>query len=246
VLLFVLGSVLLFATGERVARAASFEVSPVSLSLSAATTTGIVTVTNLSKEPVRLQVTGFAWGQGPDGEIQLTPSDEITFFPALVALKEGESRKLRVGVKAAPGPLEKTYRIFVEELPGVAEAKPGQVAVRTRMGIPVFLAPVGGDALPHVEGMLVRGTKLAFTVRNGGTVHFVARKMTVVGHTKSGDKLFELEKDGWYILAGGTRDYDVELPDGACKLLQSAEVVIETGDGSRVRSPPSPVACVNH
>src|ERR1700722_20328393 len=97
--------------------AASFEVSPVALSLSAATTTGIVDVTNLSKDPVRLQVTGFAWRQGPDGEIQLGPTDELTFFPALVSLKPGEDRKIRVGVKAAPGLLEKTYRIFVEELP---------------------------------------------------------------------------------------------------------------------------------
>ena len=62
---------------ERPAWAASFEVSPVAVSLSAATTTGIVNVTNMSKDPVRLQVTGFAWSQGPDGEIQLAPTEEI-------------------------------------------------------------------------------------------------------------------------------------------------------------------------
>jgi fimbrial chaperone protein len=189
-------------------------------------------------------VTGFAWSQGTDGEIQLSPTDELTFFPALVSLKPGEDRKLRVGVKAASGPLEKTYRIFVEELPAAGPTKPGEVQVRTRMGIPIFLEPVtGGAPVVRVEGVLVRGGDLAFTVRNGGTSHFVASKLTVVGHTKSGDKTFTIEKDGWYILAGGTRNYAFALPTGACGLLKSADVLVQLGDATVVRSLATPVAC---
>jgi fimbrial chaperone protein len=229
--------------GERRAWAASFEVSPVSLSLGGGATSGVITVTNLGTDEVRLQVTGFAWGQGPDGEIQLTPSDEITFFPALVTLKGGEARKLRVGVKAQQGPLEKTYRVMVEELPAVGGAHPGEVQVRTKMGIPVFLAPLAGAPLVRVEGVFVRKKEIAFTVRNGGTSHFVARKMTVIGHTKTGDKIFEIEKSGWYVLAGGSRNYAVDLPDKVCKLLKSIDVQIETEDGAVMKSPLTNVSC---
>jgi fimbrial chaperone protein len=223
--------------------AASFEVSPVALPLAAGASSGILTITNLGTEAVRLQVTGFAWGQGPDGEIQLTPSEELTFFPALLTLQGGEARKLRVGVKAAQGPLEKTYRVMIEELPSLTGARPGEVQVRTRMGIPIFLAPTSGGPTERVEGVRVQGRSVHFSLRNGGTSHFVARKLTVVGRSKTGDPIFEINQSGWYVLAGGTRNYAVEIPKDACKLLKSADIVVETEDATVVRSLANPVTC---
>ena len=49
--------------------------------------------------------------------IELAPTQDVVFFPALLTLKPGEERRIRVGSTAAPGSIEKTYRIFVEELP---------------------------------------------------------------------------------------------------------------------------------
>jgi hypothetical protein len=31
-----------------------------------------------------------------------------------------------------------------------------------------------------------------------------------------GDEQFERESDGWYVLAGGSRDYEIEIPERQC------------------------------
>ena len=57
----------------------------------------------------------------------------------------GEQRNIRIGTAAPPGASEKTFRIFIEELPAPAAGSsgglPGQVTIRTRLGIPIFLGP---------------------------------------------------------------------------------------------------------
>jgi fimbrial chaperone protein len=78
-----------FAMGS--GRAATFAVDPISVSLAKGNSSTAVAVTNQSPQKLRLQITGFAWQQKPSGEMQLTPTDDLVFFPQLLTLDPGET-----------------------------------------------------------------------------------------------------------------------------------------------------------
>lgn len=218
---------LVLLQGNR-AWAATFEVSPVRMSLSQAAPNGLLAVHNQSAEPLRFQVTAFTWAQGTDGEMILAPTEELVVFPTVFSLKAGETRNLRVGGAAPAGASEKTFRIFVEELPPLqTPAASNAVRVLTRMGIPVFVSPKGGAPAPRVDGIAEQGSQIAFTLRNTGSAFFVARKVVVKGIAADGSTVFTRETAGWYMLAGGVRNYTLELPAEACKAAR-VEVEVET------------------
>ena len=128
------------------ARAADFTVNPIQIFLSGQTQSAILTIQNTSTEPLRFQLNAFGWAQDAAGQMQLTPTSEVIFFPRLLTLAPNEQRIVRVGASGPPGPVERTYRIFVEELPPSTQqaAPPGQVRVLARMGIPIFVEARAG------------------------------------------------------------------------------------------------------
>ena len=101
------------------AHAASFDVNPIVIELSAKTGTATIAVKNRSTEPARFHLTASAWSQREDGEMSLLPTKELVFFPAILTLQPQESRQIRVGAKVKPGATERAYRIFIQELPGL-------------------------------------------------------------------------------------------------------------------------------
>ena len=109
--------------------ASSFTVNPTQIFLAPRTTSALLTLRNESDETLRFQLTAFAWDQSAEGEIKLQPTEDIVFYPALLTLAPKESRNVRVGTATRFEAVEKTYRIFVEELPS-QEAHDGQSAVR--------------------------------------------------------------------------------------------------------------------
>src|SRR5687768_17676291 len=79
------------------ASAATFTVNPTQIFLSGKTTTALLTLRNDSEETLRFQLTAFGWQQTPAGEITLTPTQDVVFFPALLTLAPKEERRIRVG-----------------------------------------------------------------------------------------------------------------------------------------------------
>ncbi len=72
----------------------------------------------------------------------LEPSADVTFFPKLVELAAGTSRNIRVGINAGVArDVEQSFRIFIEELPDQSAPAANTVAIRTKVGIPVFVRP---------------------------------------------------------------------------------------------------------
>jgi len=195
------------------ARAATFSVNPTQVFFSAKATSALVTLRNESDETLRFQLSVVAWDQAPDGQMRLTPTQDIVFFPQLLTLGPREERKIRVGTTLPPGNVEKTYRLFVEELPpSQAEAKAGTVRVLTKMGIPIFLRSAEAPPRPELRDVAAVNGRLSFTLANLGTTHFVPERVVVRAVGPGEEPVGEQELDAWYVLAGSTRVYDVELP----------------------------------
>ena len=219
----------LLSAGE--ARASSVNLSPLHVNLSSNAPSALLEIRNQATVPLRLQLTVNAWDQSPAGEMVLTPTEEIIFFPSLLALEPGEMRKIRLGTQITLTASEKSYRIFVEELPAL-EHQPvqgGQITVLTRLSIPVFIAPGKPTIKGEVQDLTVQHSVISFIVQNTGNTHFTPRPIHVSGRDAAGDAVAIQDVEGWYILAGGSRRFEVAIPPQTCDSLRS--IIVETDMG---------------
>lgn len=211
------------------AAASAYKVTPVRVTFSGPSST-LLTLKNESDQPLRFQISSYSWSQDAKGAMQLTPTDDIAFFPALLSLNPGEERKVRVASTVAATTTEKTYRIFFEELPPLEkpEASGAQVRILTKMGIPIFVTPAKGSAEASIESVRMDKGTLAFDVRNSGNVHYALEGVKVHGLGASGESLFEHQLDGWYVLAGSLRSYTADIPADTCSKLKKIVIDAET------------------
>jgi fimbrial chaperone protein len=121
---------------------------------------------------------------------------------------------------------EKTYRIFVEELPPTTGAAGAGVRVLTKMGIPIFVRPVKEVATATLNDLRQQDGALRFTLTNAGTVHIVPQSIKVRGLAGS-NAAFDHELEGWYVLAGGRREFELAFPKNACAQVTSIVVDIQ-------------------
>jgi fimbrial chaperone protein len=228
----------------RSASASSFAVNPTQIFLTSKTTSTILTLRNESDEALRFQLTVFAWEQSARGEMKLQPTSDIVFFPTLLTLGPKESRNVRVGAATAFAAVEKSYRIFVEELPPQV-AQPGQSAVRvlTKMGVPIFLQPTRTQAQAGLRDLMIRDGVFTFNVLNTGNVHFVPEAVRVQGTNHAGEVMLDKQLDGWYILAGGVRAYEVKLPPADCSALDALSIDVRIGGSALKERLETPSAC---
>jgi fimbrial chaperone protein len=230
-------SLTLLGAVARRAEASSFTVNPIKITLSDKERSTLLTVQNQSDEPLRFQVSVNGWSQSVSGEMVLSGTKDIVVYPSILTLAPGEQRKLRVGSTVGGSPTEKSYRIFVEELPPLQSAKKAtssEVRVLTKMGVPVFLEPAGTITKAAVENLGMSRGRLAFDVKNVGNVHFVAGKIIVRAFGPSGQAVHSAEVQGWYVLAGTARHFDIEIPKPACgkATTVTVEVPLEKGAAS--------------
>jgi len=212
------------------ADAATFTVEPTQIVFSNRTTSVLLTLRNESTETLRFELSVFKWGQSASGEMQLEPTEDVVFFPALLTLAPGESRRVRVGNATEFDAKEKSYRIFVEELPPLDRQTNG-VRVLTKMGIPIFMKPAKEVASATLTNLGQKSGTLFFTLSNDGTVHFVPKEIRVRGFAGS-TAAVDNRLEGWYILAGGRRDYDMAFPAAECARITSVTVDVQFGSES--------------
>jgi fimbrial chaperone protein len=225
--------------------ASSFAVNPTQIYLTPKSTSAILTLRNESDESLRFQLSVFDWDQSVQGEMKLQPTSDIVFFPTLLTLAPKESRNVRVGTATAFGAVEKSYRIFVEELPPQVE-QAGQSAVRvlTKMGVPIFLQPTRTQAQAGLHDLTVKDGVFTFNLRNTGNVHFVPEAVRVYGTNRAGEVVLDKSLDGWYILAGGVRAYEVRLPAAGCSALASLSLDVRIAGSALKERLETPSACV--
>lgn len=213
------------ALGQAEVFAGNFRLSPVQVFLGDGSGSALVTVYNESSAPVRFQITASDWAQDSNGEMRLVPTTDVLFFPKLLEVPSGGQRNVRVAVSTRPNEAELTYRIFFDELPPAPVPGEGaKVNVITKMGVPVFVTPKGARPDVTVEGTVSAG-KILVDVKNRGTSHVSLQEVLVRGFDADGAEVFSGRREGWYVLGGSNRRYEIELSPEECEAAAEIAVV---------------------
>jgi fimbrial chaperone protein len=212
---------------QPLSQAGSFQVNPIRLTLTPQVTSVLINVRNENTDSLRVQVETAAWNQTKQGEMQLVPTREIAYYPTLMSIAPGEERNIRVAAKTAPQSLEKTYRIFITELPDAAKSKTAAVRMLTRFSIPIFLQPEKSSAQLQIDQFHWQRGEFSFELINNGNVHSLPRDIWLKGSGADGTVAFEKQLAPWYVLARSSREYRGELPKLDCAKIKTLTVQVE-------------------
>jgi fimbrial chaperone protein len=218
-------------------------VNPVRIHLSGAKRSEQLKLTNNGDKAARFQITAHSWHETPDGQMQLLPTTDLLFFPSLLEIAPGQTRRVRVGSTVAPGRSELSYRIIVEELPPASRAA-GVVQVLTRLNVPVFVQPAASRPKAVLDTRIERG-QVRISLENAGNAYFKATALRVIARSKTGSVLLDKTLAGWYVLASGRRVYSLAIPKDVCSdvVTVTTTVTTERGKTSAVSQVPAGTGC---
>src|SRR5438309_7070207 len=119
--------------------AAEFSVTPIRLDMEPGMRSAAVTVVNDDEQPLRLQLKLMVWTQDAAGVDVYTESEELVYFPKLMSVQPRDRRLVRIGLKTPAGASERTYRLFLDELPDSAQPSASGLSFTVRFALPIFL-----------------------------------------------------------------------------------------------------------
>lgn len=218
--------------------AGEFVVSPVRVDLGPGSRSAAIRVRNDGREKIGFQLEAMEWRQDARGKDQYLPTQDLVFFPKIMSVEPGDEGVIRVGVKTPAIETEKTYRLFIQELPGAArppENASAQVNFLIRFGAPVFVAPVKPQDELSLEGVKMVKGALSLSARNGGNRHQVFQGVHLKGADAAGKEVYALTLTDRYLLAGASKAFSAEIPASQCALLASLSVEAKTDKLSTVR-----------
>src|SRR5882757_10396682 len=99
------------------AQAASLKVYPVRIVLTPKEPVQTMTIQNSSTEPARIQLRVYAWRQ-ENGKDVFEETRDVLANPGLFEIAAKGEQIARFGLRTSPGTAEKSYRVFLEEVPG--------------------------------------------------------------------------------------------------------------------------------
>ncbi|MBB4129409.1 MULTISPECIES: molecular chaperone [unclassified Xanthomonas] len=193
------------------AHAASLQLAPTSLTLSAQQSADGLWLSNSGSAPVQVQTRAYRWTQ-IDGKDQLDPTQELLISPPMRTLAAGERQLIRV-IRAGPAPTgqEACYRIIVDELPSADADRKGMQFV-LRYSVPIFVLPPGKtDPMPILRTQVIAGSdgNAQIQISNTGDGH---AQVADLRHQVDGATKTALSGLVGYVLAGQTMRWSLGAP----------------------------------
>lgn len=210
------------------AYSSEWRVAPIRLDFDKGTKSGVITVSNDSAEKVHLQIKAAEWIQDAEGKDKYSDTSDLIYFPKIMILDKNEEKVLRTGIKTSSVEKEKTYRLFIEEIPQPSKEEGASVAVAIRFGVPIFIKPEKEQARGEVKKIEISKGVLKAVVKNSGNVHLMISSINIKGNNKEGNEVYSKELSGWYLLNGSSRTYSTDIPQDKCKELEKVSFEVRT------------------
>ncbi len=203
-----------------------FSISPIRLDLDRQNKTDSITISNDETDrKIEMQAKLAEWTQDAKGNDVYVDSNDLVFFPRIFAVDKQDQRVVRVGLKVPAGATEKSYRLFIEELPPPPDPgkKGAQILFVLRFGVPIFVRPDKEQFAGTIEGLEAGPATATVVVKNSGNQNFQIQSLSV--KSQAG---YEKEIVGGYVLAGATKHIAAQFPADLCKKLGKLQIVMKT------------------
>jgi fimbrial chaperone protein len=211
-----------------IAFSGEFRVTPIRLDFDRGAKSGVITIVNEGGEKLNLQMRAFEWSQDAEGKDRYTETNDIIFFPRIMSLDKKEEKILRAGIKIPATTKEKTYRLFIEEIPEPKKGEGVNIAIAIRFGVPIFVKPLKEELKGEIEKVDFSKGVLNALIKNRGNTHFIIQSIDIKGRNAKGEESFSKELSGWYLLSGVSRSYTTTIPEEMCKALSRLDLEVRT------------------
>lgn len=219
----------IFLAPHRVEAAGVWRVIPIRLDFDQKTRSGVINLHNEGDSKVSLQMKAYTWSQDAEGKDQYQESADLIFFPRLLSIEPGQSHVLRVGLQIPATVAEKSYRLFIEEIPEPRKEEQGAtIAIALRFGVPIFAAPIKSEMHGEFTRTVLAEGMLSTVIRNAGNVHFRIQTLQAIGRDANGVEVLRQKLDGWYLLNGVSRAYAFNLKAAECGKAATIELLADT------------------
>jgi fimbrial chaperone protein len=209
--------------------AANFDIQPIRIELNEKAMLGKLTIKNVSDADFTVQTKAYEWSQNEKGDDVYKETPDIIVFPKIMTMAKGEERFIRLGANTHPGTKEKTYRIYVEEIPSSSAEKEGSnIRLYMKIGIPLFIKSSAADDKAEIDNVSMDQGKIHIKVRNSGNSHFIVTGINVSGKNAQGAESFSRDISGWYLLSGSEKIYETEIPADSCGGISNFNIELKT------------------
>ena len=207
------GSVLALSAIAFPAVAGQFAVSPVRIYMEPRDRATAITLTNEGDEEMVLQADVFLWKQKPDGEDDLTLTEDVFLSPPIIKLAPKARQVVRLAMLKPPksGP-QLTYRMIVREIPVAKPVdKTVQVQIALAFSLPVFITPPNAKRELGCMVERVAADTARVVCENTGNAYAHPREFVLTG---AKDEKLASRDSGGYILPGIKRSFELKRSDG--------------------------------
>jgi len=212
------------------AHAGTFSVSPIRIFMTPSDKAVAVTITNDGEDEVVMQADIYEWSQKPDGEDDMTLTDDMLLSPPIIKIA-GKSRQVVRLARLLPvkSSDQLTYRMIVREIP---EAKPTkdkmQIQLALAFSMPVFITPPAAKRSLNCTVERTAANAVIAACENSGNAY--AQLLDFELSSESGEPIAS-RSQGAYILPKMKRHFDIKstnrsIPSGKAKLT------VKLDDGS--------------
>lgn len=219
------------------ALAGSFRAVPLRLHLGNDVKTEVLKIINEENGPVTLQLDVKSWSHDVNGEDQYGDTSDILVFPKIATIEGGGTQIFRIGYSGMPVTTERSFRVFVQELP---VNNPGEPALKfaLTLGLPVFVEPQSKQLVWTAQVLGMKQETLQVKVENSGNSHLMVNKIKAIGLDTEYKEVFTEEIGGWYTLAGKARNYVVPVSYQQCLQAAKINIEIEAKDANKILQMP--------
>lgn len=215
---------LLFISVQPSEAAVGFNIQPLRLDMSARSRTSSLELTNLTDKDIPVQIKVLKWSQ-EDGKDVLVPTRDIFLAPPITNVKASGKQVIRFRLKkGADVETEKSYRVYVEQIPPSDPRLRAGMEFRIRFSVPLFISPIRYSEPQFTVTTRDTPDGIAVKLQNSGNIHLRVKGITVhkastdESTIKSGQNITQAGNsitNNAYTLPGTSQEWLIKLPAGA-------------------------------